>query len=51
MASDYSPFEGMEVMGAPRTVLVGGRVVVQDGELVGAPGDGRFLARERVAAR
>jgi dihydropyrimidinase len=51
MASDYSPYEGMEVVGAAHTVVVGGRVVVEDGVLVGAPGDGRFVARDRLAAR
>jgi dihydropyrimidinase len=49
MASDYSPFEGMEVVGAARTVLVGGRVVVEDGAVVGVPGDGRFVARDAIA--
>jgi dihydropyrimidinase len=51
MASDYSPYEGMEIVGAPRTVLAGGRVVVDDGVLVGAPGDGRFVARDSLPAR
>lgn len=45
---DYSLFEGLEVTGAPAWVMVGGRVVVDEGALVGEPG-GRFLARERFA--
>lgn len=32
MRSDYSPFDGMAVTGWPRTVIVGGRVVIDGGE-------------------
>ena len=45
--SDYSLYEGIRVFGAPDTVLLRGRVVVEDGLLVGSPGDGEFLARAR----
>ena len=45
--SDYSLYEGIRVVGAPDTVLLRGRVVVEDGLLVGSPGDGEFLARAR----
>ena len=31
MQTDYTPYEGREVTGWPRTVLAGGRVVVRDG--------------------
>ncbi|RAI00041.1 dihydropyrimidinase [Acuticoccus sediminis] len=44
--SDYSPYEGLEVKGLPRTVILRGKVMVKDGELVGARGDGRYLPRE-----
>ncbi len=44
---DWSPYEGMHVRGWPRDVLSRGRVVVRDGELVGEPGWGRFVSRER----
>ncbi|MGI3212829.1 dihydropyrimidinase [Roseovarius tibetensis] len=44
-AMDYNPFEGMEVTGWPVTVLSRGRRVVDDGELLAKPGDGRFVAR------
>ncbi len=43
--SDYTPYEGMSVRGAVRTVLVRGREVIRDGEYVGARGFGRFLER------
>jgi dihydropyrimidinase len=42
---DYSPYEGMEVAGKPRTVLLRGQYVVKDGQFVGRKGMGRFLKR------
>lgn len=33
METDYSPYEGMEITGWPTTVLLRGRVVLDDGEL------------------
>lgn len=44
---DWSPYEGLQVQGWPRDVMSRGRVVVRDGAFVGAPGEGRFVARER----
>ena len=44
---DYNLYEGTEVNGAPKTVLVRGKVIVDAGELVGQPGDGRFVKRAR----
>jgi dihydropyrimidinase len=38
----------MEVVGAPEHVLLpGSPVLVEDGELVGSPGPGRFVRRAR----
>ena len=45
--SDYSLFEGTEVTGAPQVVLLRGRVLVEDDELVGQPGIGEFIRRAR----
>jgi len=45
MAVDHSPYEGMEVTGWPELVLSRGEVVARDGEFVGEPARGRFLAR------
>lgn len=47
-AMDYNPYEGREVAGWPVTVLNRGRRVVDEGELVARPGDGRFVARRPV---
>lgn len=48
--SDYTPYEGMSVRGAVRTVLVRGSEIVRDGEFVGRRGFGRFQER-RLTAR
>ena len=45
MNVDYSMFEGMRVKGVPQTVISRGRVIVENGEYLGSPGDGRFLER------
>jgi dihydropyrimidinase len=42
---DYTPYEGWQVTGYPRSVLSRGQVVVQDEAFVGSPGTGRYLAR------
>ncbi len=42
---DYSSYEGMEVAGKARTVLLRGQYVVKDGRFVGRKGMGRFLKR------
>jgi dihydropyrimidinase len=41
---DYSPWEGWPVRGRPRTTVLRGRLVVEDGRLVGEP-RGEFLER------
>jgi dihydropyrimidinase len=43
--SDYTPYEGLEVTGAVRSVYVRGRTVIQDGAFVGDRGQGRFIER------
>jgi dihydropyrimidinase len=44
---DYNLFEGTEVSGAPEVVLVRGQVIVEGDNLVGKPGDGKFVRRAR----
>jgi dihydropyrimidinase len=48
-SSDYTPYEGLEVEGAVRHVLVRGRTVVRDDAFVGGRGFGRFIERGPVA--
>jgi dihydropyrimidinase len=43
--SDYTPYEGIEVAGAVRSVFVRGQPVVDDGRFVGKRGWGRFVER------
>jgi dihydropyrimidinase len=45
--ADYTPYEGLEVTGWPIATLVRGRWVVREGALVGPPGYGEHVARER----
>jgi dihydropyrimidinase len=47
--SDFTPYEGLSVPGSVRTVLVRGKAIVRDGELVGNRGSGRFVERELAA--
>ena len=43
--SDYTPYEGLTVEGAVRSVYVRGRAVIRDGTFVGERGYGRFVGR------
>jgi dihydropyrimidinase len=43
--SDFTPYEGLEVRGAVRSVLLRGQPVVHDGIFVGRRGAGRFIER------
>jgi dihydropyrimidinase len=45
MNVDYSAYEGKTIKGVVETVLSRGRVVIEEGEYKGKPGDGRFLKR------
>lgn len=44
-ASDYTIWDGWEFRGWPVMTLVRGQVVMQEGEIVGARGSGRYLRR------
>ncbi len=43
--TDYSMYEGRECVGSPTLVMQRGRVIVEDGELRAAPGQGSFIPR------
>lgn len=45
MNVDYNAYEGMKVKGVAETVLSRGKVIVDKGQYVGRPGEGRFLKR------
>jgi dihydropyrimidinase len=42
-AVDYTPYEGMELIGFPETVISRGEIVVEDGMPIGTKGRGEFL--------
>lgn len=44
--ADYTPWEGYEVTGWPVGTILRGQHVYDDGRILGAPGDGRFLKRD-----
>lgn len=48
-AQEYTPFEGMDLVGWPRVTMLRGNVVLRDGEPVGAPA-GVYLRQAAVAA-
>ncbi|MEA2632576.1 MAG: dihydropyrimidinase, partial [Chloroflexota bacterium] len=49
--SDYTPYEGLEVTGAVRSVFVRGHAVVRDGAFVGRRGHGAFIERGTIGDR
>jgi dihydropyrimidinase len=48
MASDYTPYEGREVTGWPTDVLLRGRVVFTDGELIDPGPIGQYLSAGEI---
>jgi len=46
--SDYSPWEGWNVLGWPVTTVLRGKVIVDGGKLYGDPNDGQLVKR-RIA--
>jgi dihydropyrimidinase len=45
--SDFDPYDGYEALGWPILTMVRGEVVVEDGRVVGTPGWGQPIARQR----
>lgn len=43
--SDFDPYEGYEAVGWPVKTIVRGRLVIDDGELLAAPGSGELVRR------
>ncbi|MDD2239528.1 MAG: dihydropyrimidinase [Kiritimatiellae bacterium] len=41
--TDYNPYEGVAVQGAPELVTVRGQIMVRGGQFVGTPGTGRLV--------
>ena len=49
MNCDYSLFEGMKIRGMPETVLSRGKVIIENNQYKGKPGEGQFLKRGECA--
>jgi dihydropyrimidinase len=49
MNCDYSLFEGWNIKGSPETVLSRGKVIIDERQYHGKPGDGKFLKRGACA--
>ncbi|MCI0344951.1 MAG: dihydropyrimidinase, partial [Chloroflexi bacterium] len=49
--SDYTPYEGLELAGAVRSVFVRGAPVIRDGAFVGTRGFGQYVERGAPGAR
>ncbi|MEJ2111116.1 MAG: dihydropyrimidinase [Acidobacteriota bacterium] len=47
--SDYTPYEGMRTRGTVWLVLQRGKVIAREGKVMGRPGEGEFLAREKFS--
>jgi dihydropyrimidinase len=43
--ADYTPYEGLAVTGWPVMTILRGKVVAEEGKILGEPGDGSFLKR------
>jgi len=41
----WTPYDGMKVRGTPTMTIVRGSIVAEEGEILGSPGYGQFLAR------
>jgi dihydropyrimidinase len=50
MNVDYNTYEGKKIKGVVETVLSRGRVVIENGDYKGKPGDGQFLKRGTCVA-
>jgi dihydropyrimidinase len=48
MNTDYSAYEGWNVQGKVRTVLLRGKVVIDDGNCLVEKGNGKFIKRKKV---
>src|SRR5206468_921501 len=49
MNCDYSLFEGMKIKGSPEMVLSRGKVIIENNEYKGKPGEGQFIKRGECA--
>ena len=46
--SDFTPYEGWEITGWPVLTMVRGKVVMEEGKIVGEPGYGKYIPAQRA---
>ena len=46
--ADFSPYEGMDLVGWPQLTMVRGNIIVKDGQVIGHPGIGDYIARQKT---
>ena len=44
--TDYTPWEGHEIYAWPVMTMLRGKVMVENGQYLGKPGDGQYLKRK-----
>lgn len=49
MNIDYNLYEGMQIKGMPKTVLLRGNVIIENDQFTGETGSGRFIKRKAFA--
>jgi dihydropyrimidinase len=49
--TDYSPWEGWSVSGWPTLTMLRGRVIVDNGQLLGKVGDGELISSRKIEQR
>ncbi len=49
MRVDYNPYEGMTIAGSPSLVMSRGRVIFENDQFLGKPGQGKYLRRGTYA--
>ena len=49
MRCDYSGYEGREVVGKTETVLLRGKIAIENEECKLKPGDGKFIKRGKTS--
>ena len=49
MNTDYSAYEGWQLTGKTKTVLLRGQVVIDDGKCLVEKGNGKFIKRNKVS--
>ena len=47
MSTDFNPFEDMSLKGKVKMTILRGKVIVEESEFKGSPGDGQFIKGKR----